>query len=548
LIRRRTLRPSARGLAVSLAAGATLLVAGPAASASDAPEPAYGGERVVAMGAEASNLIPFMAGDSASNRVGSLIHASLLRYDKNLELEGALAHSWKVSDGGRTLTFHLREDARFSDGHPVTSQDVRFTWKLVTDKDTRTPYGEQYRRVKRVETPDSHTFIAHYAEPYAPALSTWSSLSILPKHLLAGENINKTPFARDPVGAGPYRLNRWEAGQSLQLTADDTHFRGRPYIDRITFRVIPDTTTQFLELAAGNLDDMSPSPALFQRTFPRREDLRDRVATYRYLGNNYTYLGFNLRRKPFDDRRIRQAIAHAIDREELIQGVLLGLGRRISAPYKPGTRWYPDDIQPYAYEPEKARAMLAEAGWRDTDGDGIREKNGKNLAFEIVTNNDNKQRKIAATLIQRRLKEVGIRVSLQLVEWATFISQYVNTHDFDAVLLGWSLSPDPDQYSIWHSSQQDPGQFNFVGLEDERIDRLLEKGLRTFDPEERAAIYHEFARELLRESPIVYLYAPLSLRAIHRRIHGIEPAPAGIGYNVEDWYIPEGQQRNSLSQ
>ena len=516
----------------------------PAAAAETAPS--YGGERVVAMGAEASNLIPFMAGDSASNQVGSLIHASLLRYDKNLELEGAVARSWEVANQGRTLTFHLREDARFSDGEPLTSADVRFTWEVVTDKDTRTPYGEQYRRVTRLATPDAHTVVVHYDEPYAPALSTWASLAILPRHLLKGEDINTTPFARDPVGAGPYQLHRWETGQSLQLAADDTYFDGRPYIDRVTFRVIPDTTTQFLELAAGNLDEMSPSPALFQRTFPRREDLREQVATYDYLGNNYTYLGFNLRRKPFDDVRVRRAIAHAIDREELIQGVLLGLGRRISAPYKPGTRWYPDDIQPYRYDPEKARQMLAEAGWRDRDGDGLREKNGKTLAFEIVTNNDNKQRKIAATLIQRRLKAVGIGVSLQLVEWATFISQYVNTHDFDAVILGWSLSLDPDQYSIWHSSQQDPGQFNFVGLEDERVDELLEEGLRTFDPQKRAAIYHEFARELLRESPIVYLYAPLSLRAVHRRIHGIEPAPAGIDHNVEEWYIPEDRQRNTL--
>jgi peptide/nickel transport system substrate-binding protein len=538
-------REGTRRRLLSRVAGAALAACLlPAAAAETAP--GYGGERVVAMGAEASNLIPFMAGDSASNQVGSLIHASLLRYDKNLELEGALARSWEVADQGRTLTFHLREDARFADGEPVTSADVHFTWEVVTDKDTRTPYGEQYRRVTRLATPDAHTVVVHYDEPYAPALSTWASLAILPRHLLKGEDINTTPFARDPVGAGPYRLHRWETGQSLQLAADDTYFDGRPYIDRVTFRVIPDTTTQFLELAAGNLDEMSPSPALFQRTFPRREDLRERVATYDYLGNNYTYLGFNLRRKPFDDVRVRRAIAHAIDREELIQGVLLGLGRRISAPYKPGTRWYPDDIQPYRYDPEKARQMLAEAGWRDRDGDGLREKNGKTLAFEIVTNNDNKQRKIAATLIQRRLKAVGIGVSLQLVEWATFISQYVNTHDFDAVILGWSLSLDPDQYSIWHSSQQDPGQFNFVGLEDERVDQLLEDGLRTFDPQQRAAIYHEFARELLRESPIVYLYAPLSLRAVHRRIHGIEPAPAGIDHNVEEWYIPENLQRNTL--
>ncbi|HKJ71587.1 MAG TPA: peptide-binding protein [Gammaproteobacteria bacterium] len=528
-----------------------LLLAGfGAAAAADSTRfqgsPAYGGERIAAMSAEASNLIPFMAGDSASQAVGSLIHASLLRYDKDLELTGDLARSWEVSDGGKTITFHLHPDARFTDGEPVTSEDCAFTWRTVVDPDTRTPYSSDYRRVDHVATPDPHTFVVHYDEPYAPALSTWASLSILPAHLLADQDINDTTFARDPVGAGPYKLDRWLSGQSIDLVSNRDWYRGRPYIDKVTFRVVPDTTTQFLELEAGHIDQMSPSPALFQRTFPRRKDLQKRIATYKYLGNNYTYLGFNLRRKPFTDLRVRRAIAHAIDRQELIKGVMLGLARRIAAPYKPGTRWYPDDIEPYAYDPAKARKLLTEAGWVDRDGDGIRDKDGKRLAFEIVTNNDNKQRKIAATLIQRRLKAVGIDVSLRLVEWATFISQFINTHDFDAVILGWSLSLDPDQYTIWHSSQQGPGEFNFVGLEDPEIDRLLEAGLKTFDDSERERIYHKFARRLLADSPIVYLYAPLSLSAIHKRIRGIKPAPAGIEYNVEDWYIPQRLQRNAL--
>jgi peptide/nickel transport system substrate-binding protein len=534
--------------AVALAAAGGQAAGEPAADGGRfAGEPAIGGERITAMGAEASNLIPFMAGDSASHAVGSLIHTTLLRYDRNLELTGEAARSWEVASGGKTITFHLREDAQFSDGHPLTSEDLAYTWRTVVDPETRTPYSSDYKRIERIETPDPHTFVVHYGEPYAPALSTWASLAIMPAHILAGQDINDTPFARDPVGAGPYQLHRWVAGQSVELTSHNGWFRRRPYIDKVTFRVIPDTTTQFLELEAGNIDQMSPSPALFQRTFPSRPDLRERIATYQYLGNNYTYLGFNLRRKPFTDIRVRRAIAHAIDRQELIKGVMLGLARRISAPYKPGTRWYPEDIQPYAYDPEKARALLAEAGWTDSNGDGVRDKDGKRLAFEIVTNNDNKQRKIAATLIQRRLKKVGIDVDLRLVEWATFISQFINTHDFDAVILGWSLSLDPDQYTIWHSSQQGRGEFNFVGLEDPEVDRLLEAGLKTFDEAERERIYHDFARELLKASPIVYLYAPLSLSAIHKRIRGVEPAPAGIEYNVEDWYIPRRLQREAIS-
>jgi peptide/nickel transport system substrate-binding protein len=538
----------------AVAALAALLTACDGGSGGEAPDyaaagaggPVPGGHRITAAQADASNLIPFMAGDTASHAVGGLIFSSLLRYDRQLRLTGDLARDWQIKNGGRTLVFHLREGLRFADGEPLTSADVAFTWRTVTAPDTRTPYGKQYRRVDRVETPDPHTFIAHYDEPYAPALSTWASLAIVPEHRLAEADINKTPFARDPVGSGPYQLERWQAGQSITLRGYDGFHREGPYIDRVTFRILPDTTTQFLELAAGNLDQMGLSPTLYRRTFPSRPDLRERVATYQYLGSNYTYLGFNLRRAPFDDRRVRRAIAHAIDRQQLIDGVLLGLGERIAAPYKPGTRWYPKGLQPLGFAPQRARALLAEAGWRDRDGDGVREKDGRELRFDIVTNNDNQQRKIAATIIQRRLKEVGIRVNLRLVEWATLLSRFINPHDFDAVILGWSLSLDPNQYSIWHSSQQGQSQFNFVGLEDPTVDRLLERGLRTFDKAEREAIYHRFAAELQKATPIVYLYAPYSLSAVHRRIRGVAPAPAGIDYNAEQWYIPRSLHRHTL--
>jgi peptide/nickel transport system substrate-binding protein len=293
---------------------------------------------------------------------------------------------------------------------------------------------------------------------------------------------------------------------------------------------------------------MSLSPIQYARIFPAREELNRKIALYKELGNAYTYLGFNLKHKPFDDKRVRQAINYAIDKQELIDGVLLGLGEPVASPYKPGTRWTNPDLRPYSYDPEKAKALLREAGFADHDGDGILDRDGKPLAFEILTN-QNKQREMSAVLIQRRLKEIGISVNIRVLEWASFIGRFIKTGEFDAVVLGWSLSLDPDQYGIWHSSQQAPGQFNFIGYNNPRVDRLLEQGRLELDPDKRMKIYHEFAATLLEDSPIVYLFAGYGLPAIHKRVKGIDnPAPpAGIGHNSYEWYIPAPLRRNEIS-
>lgn len=203
----------------------------------------------------------------------------------------------------------------------------------------------------------------------------------------------------------------------------------------------------------------------------------------------------------------------------------------------------------YPYNAQKAIELLKQAGFEDHDGDGTLDRDGKPLAFEIVTN-QNKQREMSAVLIQRRLKDIGIDCKIRVLEWASFVSRYIKTGDFDVVVLGWSLSLDPDQYSIWHSSQQAPGQFNFVGYNNPRVDKLLEQGRLELNPDKRMKIYHEFAEILLDDSPIVYLYAGYGLPAISKRIKGIDsPAPpAGIGHNSYDWYIPSPLRRNEMMQ
>ena len=332
-----------------------------------------------AMSGEPSNLIAMMAGESSASQIASNIFNSLLKYDKNLELTGELAQSWDISPDQKTITFHLKPHLKWSDGEPLTSEDVLFTWQVVTDDNTRTPYGADYKLVKKAEAPDAQTFRVTYAQPYAPALDSWSGLHILPKHLLKGQDINNTPFSRNPIGSHYYQLDQWKKGESISLKRNPNATQGQANIEHLISRIIPDRAAQFLELMADNIDSMSLNAIQYARIFPARPDLNQKIALYKELGNSYTYLGFNLKRKPFNDVRVRQAINYAIDKQEIIDGVLLGLGEPVASPYKPGTRWSNPNLKPYPYNTQKALALLKQAGFEDHDHDGRSEEHTSEL-------------------------------------------------------------------------------------------------------------------------------------------------------------------------
>ncbi|MEK7366565.1 MAG: ABC transporter substrate-binding protein, partial [candidate division NC10 bacterium] len=297
-----------------------------------------------------------------------------------------------------------------------------------------------------------------------------------------------------------------------------------------------------LELKARNVDMAGLTPLQFRRQtdYPAFARFFER---YRYLSNSYAYLGFNLKDPRFADRRVRRALAHAIDRREIIEGVLLGLAQEAVGPYKPGTWWYTDEVQTFPYDPDRAKELLREAGWRDRDGDGILERDGKPFRFTIRTNQGNSVRIQTAEIIQRRLKAIGIDVNIHVVEWAAFINTFIRKRDFEAIILGWGLGLDPDQYEIWHSSKIGPDQLNHISYGNPEVDRLLESGRRTFNQERRKAIYREFQRVLAEDQPVVFLYVPDALTAVSSRIQGIEPAPAGLAWNFIRWYVPRELQR-----
>jgi peptide/nickel transport system substrate-binding protein len=242
------------------------------------------------------------------------------------------------------------------------------------------------------------------------------------------------------------------------------------------------------------------------------------------------------------DARVRQAMSHAINKQEIIDIVLLGLGREATGPYKPGTWAYTPDVKRYSYDPARARALLAEAGWA-AGPDGVLAREGRRFAFTIVTNQGNKLRAKAAEIIQKNLRAVGIDVQIRIIEWAAFLKEYVNPRKFDAVILGWTISPDPDQYDIWHSSKTGPAELNHVSFKNAEVDALLEKGRRTFNQQQRRAAYVRIQEILAQEQPYVFLYVPEALPIVAARFHGIVPAPAGIGYNFIKWWVPKAEQK-----
>ena len=511
--------------------------------ASRAEEPAYGDTIVAGAIADATNLLPLLASDAASATIANLVFNGLVRYDRNIRLEGDLAERWEVSPDGLVITFHLRPDVRWHDGEPFTAHDVLFTYQRLIDPSVKTPYSGDFEQVERVEVLDDHTIRVTYREPFAPGLASWG-MGILPKHLLEQEELHRTRYNRAPIGTGPFRFRRWRTAEWIELAANPDYYEGRPHLDRYLYRIIPDTSTMFLELRTGGVDLMGLTP-LQHRRLTSGPFWEETFQKFHYPSFGYTYLGFNLRQPPFDDRRLRWAINYAVDKDEIIRGVLMGLGTVSTGPF-PSESWaYNPSVTPAPYDPARARTLLAEAGWADHDGDGWLDRDGRLLAFTILTNQGNEQRKRAAEIIQRRLAEIGVRVEIKIVEWSAFIHEFIDQRRFEAVLLGWSLSRDPDLYDIWHSSKTGEGEFNFLGYANMEVDELLIAGRRTFDQAERQRIYHRIHELIYQDQPCLFLYVPDALPIVHARFRGVDPAPIGVGYNLDRWHVLPQDRRYS---
>lgn len=500
-------------------------------------EPAikYPNAITLGLGADAKRLLPFLASDSASGQVVSYMFNGLTKYDKDLKITGDLAESWDVSADGLTIIFHLKKGVKWHDGVEFTSDDVVFTYNSVINPKIPTPYSSNYGPVRLVEATDQYTVRVQYREPYAPALESWG-MGIIPKHVLEGKDMASSEVYQNPIGTGPYRLKEWVTGQKIVLDAFDSYFEGRPNIDRIIIRIITDPSTMFLELKFGGIDYMGLTPPQYK--LQANTDFFNRYfQKFRYPAFGYTYLGFNLLNPLFSDKMVRLAIAHAINKKEIIAGVLLGYGIPCTGPFPPESWAFNRDVRDIDYNPDAAIKILNDLGWRKKQ-DGYLEKDGKTFSFTIITNQGNDSRMKAAQIIKEQLKRVGIDVDIKVLEWQAMLHEFIDKKRFEAVILGWALSRDPDLYDIWHSSKTKEGEFNFISYKNDEVDRLLIEGRQTFGVQKRSKIYHRIHQILAEEQPTIFLYVPDALEVLHKRFKGVEKAPIGIWYDFIHWHVP----------
>ncbi|MCH7767498.1 MAG: peptide-binding protein [Nitrospinae bacterium] len=427
-----------------------------------------------------------------------------------------------VADHRPSITFFLRDGVRWHDGAPFSAEDVKFTYEKLMDERTQTVRRPNFELVSSVEVIDPLTVRVTYKRPYAPSLEAWG-IGIIPKHLLADDpDINTASFNRRPIGTGAFKFYEWVSDEQITVVANEDYWEGRPLLDRIAFRIIPEAALKELEFMTSEVDQDNPQPHQYARI---AADERFRV--FRRVGNGYTYIGWNLTNPLFADRKVRRALTHAINREEIIEYILHGLGVIATGPFPPQMWYANNDIRPLAYDPALAKRLLAEAGWRDTDGDGILDKDGRPFRFRLITNNGNVARQNVTVLVQRQLREVGIDVEILLYEWSVFISRKINPRDFEACVLGWSLGLDPDIYEIWHSSQGEKG-FNFVGYDNPAVDRLIEEGRTEYDQATRTRIYRKIHRLIHEDQPYTFLFVGEGTPALHRGAFKLlETAPDG---------------------
>lgn len=426
--------------------------------------------------------------------------------------------AWLGANGGGTVTvgeavpflaepevlFSLRDDVRWHDGAPMTSRDAAFTYEAIMDDATASPRKPDFDLILRVETPDEHSFRVVYRKPYSPALESWM-ISLLPAHLLEGKPQEwwVKNFNRTPIGTGAFKFSEWKTNEFLRVERNADYFGAPgPWLDGIVYRFMPDQLTLRLAFETHQIDFWGAEPWTVTAF---ADDPRFDVFTS--PSSSYHYIGWNLRKPLFQDPLVRRALAHAVDVPSMVRYILYGRGLQSTGIFTPQMWFFDPSITPLAYDPEKARRLLAEAGW--TPGpDGILQKNGERFSFTLITNNGNEVRRDIATLAQDGLKNLGIEVKVELYEWAVFLKNHINKGNFDAMVLGWSLGNSYDQFQIWHSSQRNPEQLNVVGYENPKADRLLEDIRQEYNREKILSFAAALQRTIYEDQPYLFLYVP----------------------------------------
>jgi len=488
--------------------------------------PRRGGTLVRRIESECKTLNWVMGTTVYENYVTLLLYDPLVYFGENLEYVPVLAESYDVSEDHMVITLRLRDGIFWHDGKPITAHDVKFTIDKIQDpKVAALNKAGYFNKLDRLEVVDDRTVVFHWKEPYAPSVYALTQLTPIPKHIYDVPDFDKNPANRKPVGSGPFKFDEWRMGQYISVSRNDNYHGEPPYLDRVIFRVIEDDAVALNALKAGELDEMRVSQIQWERQ-TNDDDFLETFNKYHFYVPKYNYIGWNCRTEWFKDRRVRLAMTKLFDRESINAKIYSGYAKLISGPFYINSWAYDRSIKPHPFDPLDAKRLLREAGWVDSNNDGVLDKDGIKFEFEMLIHSGSMIAKQFAELFQEQLRKAGVSMKIRQLEGATFFEKVDQGH-FNACMLAWRLDLDPDIYDTFHSSQVPPKGLNHGFYSNARVDSLLEAGRTEFDQKKRAEIYHEAHRMMHFDQPYTFINSVPDKWPIHKRVKNIVISPNG---------------------
>lgn len=504
----------------------------------------YGGEYIEGVVGQPMHINPVLSSsNNTDDSLVQIVYSSLLEYDGQGNIKNDLAESYEISEDKTLYTFRLKNNVLWHDGEPLTAEDVLFTINLISDPAYKSPLRANWQGIETAAV-DDHTLTFQIKTPYAGFLNNLT-FGILPKHIWESISPEKFPLADlnlEPIGTGPYKyaapFQKDSNGNiiSYKLAANPNYFKGKPYISKLTFNFYPDDESV---LSAYNKKEVMGISSLSPQKMSQLK-LPQSTLTHKFNVPRYFAVFFN-KTKSFAlaNDEVREALAYATDRREIIDQVLAGNGSPIYSPVLPGMPGYSEDLGRKDFDLNRANQVLEEKQWAKRE-DGVREKNGAALEINLVTT-DWPELSQTADLLKAQWEKVGAQVTINALSISDVQQNYIRTREYDALLFGQVLGADPDPFSFWHSSQKkDPG-LNLAVFGNSDTDKLIEDGRAEFDAEKRSALYQEFQKKLTAEMPAVFLYSPEYIYPINKKMQGIDiqnlVSPASRFADINQWYI-----------
>jgi peptide/nickel transport system substrate-binding protein len=502
------------------------------------------GEIVEALVNNPVQFNPILTSDLIGIGITNRIFSGLVQISAKMEVQPDIATKWSTSPNGLEWTFELRKDVKWHDGQPLTAEDVAYTYNAIKDKGYTGTKASAFTSLEKATVVDPYTVKFTLKEPFAPFLTSLN-MGILPKHLFDKEPVAKmkeNPLNRKPVGNGPWKFKEWKEGEYIILEANpDYYVKGQPKIARIRYKFVPDTNVATAQFEAGQIDYYAVPGKDVDRL---KKALGDKVKSTTATTLGFNYLGFNHARFALNEKPVRQAIAYAVNRQQIVDNVMGGQAVVVHTDTPPTSAWYNPDVPKYAYDSAKAVKLLEDAGFKKGP-DGLMARDGKKLQYTLMYSAGLATRDAMAQLIQANLKEIGIGLELKPTETSVFLEKYVWFGDFDMMLNSFTLGVDPDMHVRYHSSQAqktDKGRFvgfNRINYINPKVDQLIEAGRKETDPAKRRPIYNDLQSILADDLPVLYLYTTKENEMIKSKFSGMVQGYSGFMFSHQ-WDVAEG--------